>query len=71
MQRCGLGKQCPEAGAEMGKREAAMFRRSVARLNYLSLDRPDPSVAVNSLARNMARPLVGDEILGGIICIIA
>lgn len=46
----------------MESKEATLFRRSAARLNYLSLDRPDIAVAVNRLARCMANPKVGDEV---------
>ena len=50
-----------DALESMGARESTQFRRSVARLNYLSLDRPDIGIAVNKLARCMAHPKAGDE----------
>ena len=46
----------------MGAEESTQFRRSVARLNYLALGRPDIAIAVNRLARNMAIPRVGDDL---------
>ena len=47
---------------EMNIDQAKQFRRAVARLNYLALDRPDIAVAVNRLARCMAKPLVLDDL---------
>ena len=47
---------------EMDVNHAKKFRRAAARLNYLALDRPDIAVAVNRLARCMAKPLVQDEL---------
>ena len=41
---------------EMPKDDATKFRRAVARLNYLALDRPDLCVAAAKLSRCMARP---------------
>ena len=45
----------------MEKEDATLFRRAVARLNYMSLDRPDLAAVSNMLARRMATPKVGDE----------
>ena len=45
----------------MPKDDATKFRRAVARLNYLALDRPDLCVAAGKLRRCMARPREGDE----------
>ena len=42
---------------------ATNFRRPVVRLTCLSLDRPDIAVATNHLARMMAQPRCGEEIL--------
>ena len=56
-----LHAQGPEP-LPMESTEASLYRRSVARLNYLALDRPDISVAVNKLARTMSNPRVGNEV---------
>ena len=40
---------------------ATAYRRAVARLNYLGLDRPDVALAANRLSRCMAAPREGDE----------
>ena len=50
-----------EQAQEMPKDDATKFRRAVARLNYLALDRPDLCVAAGKLSRCMARPREGDE----------
>ena len=45
----------------MPKDDARKFRRAIARLNYLALDRPGMGVAAGKLSRCMARPREGDE----------
>ena len=48
---------------EFMKPEAAKrYRRAIARINYLSQDRPDLSVAATPLARSIGKPRVGDDI---------
>ena len=42
----------------MTQNEATKFRRALARLNCLALDRPDLGVAAGRLRRCMARPRV-------------
>ena len=41
--------------------QATLFRRAVARLNYLGHDRPDLNVASRLMAMRMANPRKGDE----------
>ena len=54
----------PEAeGEEMEARQATVFRRAVARINYLGQDRPDINVAARLLSMRMAKPKRGDEAL--------
>ena len=54
----------PGAGSEeMEARQATVFRRAVARINYLGQDRPDLNVASRLLAMRMAKPKRGDEAL--------
>ena len=50
-------------GSPMSGGEATLFRRAVARINYLSQDRPDLCVASRILAMRMATPRKGDESL--------
>ena len=50
-----------EQAQERPKDDATEFRRAVARLNYLSLHRPDLCVAAGKLSRCMARLREGDE----------
>ena len=45
----------------MNPSDAKIFRRAAARINYMSLDRPDLSMAAGLLSRMMASPRVGDE----------
>ena len=40
----------------MSSREAALFRATAARANYLALDRPDISFATKELCRRMSAP---------------
>ena len=56
-----LHAQGPEP-PHMETADASLYRRSVARLNYLALDRPDIAVAVNRLARTMSSPRLGNEV---------
>ena len=46
----------------MDVKASTSFRRAVARLNYLALDRANIGVATNHLARMMAQPRIGDEV---------
>ena len=50
-----------EQAQEMPKDDATKFRRAVAKLSYLALDRPDLCVAAGKLSRCLARPREGDE----------
>ena len=49
---------CP--GNELVGEEATFYRRSAARINYMSLDRMDISFAAKEIARNMAKPTKDD-----------
>ena len=40
----------------MGDKEATLYRRGAAKVNYLSLDRHDLGYASKELSRSMARP---------------
>jgi hypothetical protein len=51
-------KQDEERGLE--DKEATIYRRAAARLNYMSLDRADLSYASKECSRGMAKPTVGD-----------
>ena len=46
---------------KMSPQNSTLYRRAVARINYMSQDHPNLSVAANILARSMANPLEGDE----------
>ena len=50
-------------GARMDKQDSNSYRRAAARLNYLSLDRPDISFASKEASRHMANPREGNEVL--------
>ena len=50
-----------ESWEPMDTSEAALYRRTVAIVNYMSQDRPDLGVAANYLSRTMAPPRKGDE----------
>ena len=58
-----IEQRAPEEETEelMGPDAAKRYRRAVARINYMSQDRPDLSVAATYLARSMAKPRVGDD----------
>ena len=45
----------------MSARDATLFRRAAAGINYLSQDRPDLNVASRLLAMRVAKPKKGDE----------
>ena len=47
---------------EMEPTEATKFRRGVARVVYMAQDRLDLGYASKELAKNMARPRLGDEV---------
>ena len=44
---------------ELGPEHATQYRAIVARLNYLSADRPDLAFAVKEVARTMSKPTEG------------
>lgn len=48
-------------GEAMDKVEATRFRRSAARINYMSLERADLGQASKEIAKHMAKPRIGDE----------
>ena len=50
-----------EFSVEMDSKEATRFRRSAARVNYLSMERPDIGHSSKEIAKCMANPMVGDE----------
>ena len=54
---CALNRTEP-----MNSHQATLFRRGAARINYMSQDRPDLSVASRMLSQRMRKPMQGDEI---------
>jgi len=48
--------------SDMNNEGATKYRRAVARINYLALDRPDLSFAAKELSRSMAKPKAGDTV---------
>ena len=58
-----LGEDAKSGTVEMSTLDAKKYRRAVARINYLGQDRPDLNVAGRVLAMQMAKPMVGDEVL--------
>ena len=46
----------------MSKEEAAKYRRTAAKLNYLSLDNPMIAFASKEASRSMSSPKQGEEI---------
>ena len=53
------GEPDPE---EMTAEDATIYRRAVARVNYLAQDRADLCFVANLMSRTMARPRIGDEV---------
>jgi len=47
---------------ELNKEMATKYRRAAARINYMSLDRPDLGFAAKEISRGMAKPVEGDLI---------
>ena len=47
----------------MSHKDATLFRRAAARINYVAFDRPDLSFASRVAAGNMSNPLEGDGML--------
>jgi len=58
----GLKEDSREESEELSNEEATNFRRAVARLNYVTQDRPDISFATKELARVMSCPKADDVI---------
>ena len=54
------GHEAEEAEPELPGEEALLYRRCAARLNYLSLDRPDCAFAAKELCRRMSCPTAED-----------
>ena len=52
-----------EEGELMDPERARVYRRAAARLNYLSLDRPDIAFASKEASRHMANPREGNEVI--------
>ena len=48
---------------ELPPKEATLFRRAAARVNYIALDRPDLSFASRVAASKMSTPKEGDDLL--------
>ena len=51
-----------ESDEPLGKEESALYRRTVARLNYASLDNPFIAFATKEASRTMSAPSVGDKV---------
>ena len=51
-----------ETELEMEPTEATKFRRSAARINYMSMERPDIGHSSKEIYKCMARPEVGDDL---------
>ena len=56
-----IGNEDVSSDEAMQAGEATMFRRAVARINYLGQDRPDLNVASRLMAMRTAQPRKGDE----------
>ena len=52
-----------EGKQPMSHRDATLFRRAAARINYVAFDRPDLSFASRVAAGKMSNPLEGDGML--------
>ena len=52
-----------EGRPPMSPKDATLFRRAAARINYVALDRPDLSFSSRVAAGKMSNPLEGDELL--------
>ena len=48
---------------ELPPKEASLFRRAAARVNYVALDRPDLSFASRIAASKMSTPREGDDLI--------
>ena len=55
------GKEDEELKDFMDKDAAKEFRRSAARINYMSLERPDLGQASKEISKKMSQPRIGDE----------
>ena len=51
------------ASKELPPKQATLFRRAAARVNYVALDRPDLSFASRVAASKMSTPREGDDLL--------
>ena len=52
-----------EGRKPLAPKDATLFRRAAARINYVALDRPDLSFASRVAAGKMSNPLEGDDML--------
>ena len=52
----------PESLLYLEPKEATVYRRGVARFNYVALDRPDLSCCAKVVASGMANPTAGDVV---------
>jgi hypothetical protein len=52
-----------ELAKELNPKEATLFRRAAARVNYVALDRPDLSFASRIAASKMSTPREGDDLI--------
>ena len=52
-----------EVRQPMSLKDATLFRRAAARINYVALDRPDLSFSSRVAAGKMSNPLEGDDLL--------
>ena len=57
----GVRQDEAEEAEELPAKEAALYRRGCARVNYIAQDRADLSFASKELSRTMSRPVKGDE----------
>ena len=53
------GEESVNTGDELNENEARRARRAIARMNYMSQDRPDLSVAARLMSQYMSRPREG------------
>ena len=53
------GEESINTGDELNENEARRARRAIARMNYMSQDRPDLSVAARMMSQYMSRPREG------------
>ena len=52
-----------EGRPPMSPKDATLFRRAAARINYVAMDRPDLSFSSRVASGKMSNPLLGDDML--------